>query len=218
MDSDCPVCQCGLGTQTFTQVTGEDSDVSADVFRLKCGHAFHNTCLCRALRVENSCPVCRESTANEPDFTIVINGATIRIDAFDDVVQTEIDLETTREVSDILEKIRNKQKFQNMRAKLNDTKLRYRKIEAKIMKYRASVMRSALDDLRITYQSEYEGIKKQLRRQCRHLKTETLKAAEFVEMSAETKSILPDYLNLNIEDFVDNKDTFGPLKHRFWHH
>jgi hypothetical protein len=76
--NDCPICVESLGRcedeliQNYTQ-PGEDADVSDNVFRLKCGHAFHCNCIVRQLRLKNECPVCRDlGSANQSQFTIAI--------------------------------------------------------------------------------------------------------------------------------------------------
>lgn len=62
--SDCPICAEPLGEAQsdiahFQSECDKDSDVNSKVFRLSCGHAYHNACLVRHLRTHRECPTCR---------------------------------------------------------------------------------------------------------------------------------------------------------------
>ena len=64
---DCPICCEALGDGlTHFQSSSSDHDVSETVFRLSCGHTYHNACIIRHLRQSKECPTCR-GVKTKPD-------------------------------------------------------------------------------------------------------------------------------------------------------
>lgn len=132
---ECPICveplceEDGNGNGPIANYTspGEDQDVTANVFRLKCGHAFHCNCIVRQLRLKNECPVCRDqgSAAQSGQFTIAITNQTITI-PLNEIIEAENDntnnivvQPTWTTLHQINELRRSNGRVQRQRAKLN---------------------------------------------------------------------------------------------------
>jgi hypothetical protein len=220
---DCAICHSTLGIADFVQGCNEDREESPEVFRLRCGHAFHNGCLCRSLRNDSGCPMCRgtagEIAQDEQQLRIVVDAdglLTIRTEDVEeeDVAETTFNLEEARVVSESLNTVGRLTNVQKARARVNLATKEYRKIEHTLFRARAAFLKSAIDDFRATWRSPFEKVRKNLKR-----KLKTLKTIE----TAEVFKVLPDvnldsYINYDVEPHVGNKDTFGPLKHTFWKH
>jgi hypothetical protein len=195
-------------------------EISDEVFRLRCGHAFHNVCLCRSLRNDSGCPMCRGQLSATPeevihDMRIVVDAnGVLSIEHDADVPSSSFDLEEARLVSETLSTIGQKTKVQEARAKVNKATKIYRKMEQSLMRKRCALISKAIESFRAECRTPFDKVRKDLKRKLRNLKkTET----------AEVANILQDidlnaYINYEVEAHVGNGDTFGPLKHSFWKH
>lgn len=56
---ECPVCQAEMTIPAF-EAASCDTSTETEI-RLKCGHAFHATCIALSFRNSSECPVCRDS-------------------------------------------------------------------------------------------------------------------------------------------------------------
>jgi hypothetical protein len=222
---DCAICHSTLGFADFVHGCEEDREESPEVFRLRCGHAFHNGCLCRSLRNDAGCPMCRgtltvvAANVEEQQLRIVVDAdglLTIRTEDVEeeDIAETTFNLEEARVVSESLNTVGRISYVQKARARVNVATKEYRKMEHTLFRARAAFLKSAIDDFRKTWRSPFEKVRKNLKRKLKSLKT--------IE-TEEVFKVLPDvnldsYINYDVEPHVGNKDTFGPLKHTFWKH
>lgn len=55
---ECTICVTPMGVPSFTAVQQEDA-VEGENCRLKCGHAFHTSCILTSFRYNPMCPCCR---------------------------------------------------------------------------------------------------------------------------------------------------------------
>jgi uncharacterized protein (DUF433 family) len=152
MDHDCAICRTDLGTLAFEKCSS-DQEVTDLVFRLKCGHAFHNGCLCRALRAQESCPSCRETkntdTAREFEFQVGTDGNIIITVPQDAEADGPINNFVTgiRDVMAVNVFIDRSSEVQSARAAANKAHRRYRAAEASIMNRRCELIKDALQRL-----------------------------------------------------------------------
>jgi tRNA U54 and U55 pseudouridine synthase Pus10 len=58
----CAVCQTDMTIPAFESATWDTSTETE--IRLKCGHAFHATCIALSFRNNSECPVCRDNVDN----------------------------------------------------------------------------------------------------------------------------------------------------------
>lgn len=224
MNSECPICKGDIGCAQFVQ-SADDHEESEEVFRLKCGHAFHNACLCRALRSDQGCPMCR-GTLEETEIglqgvqtmQIVVDADGLltiqQIQDVPDVEGTTFDLIEARQVSEALSAVGTVTSVQVARCAVNKATRAYRTEEHSLFKERAIVLRKTLDQFRAAKRGAFDKVRRKLRR--------TLKNLKKVEKEEVSKIItgvdLDNYINYDVEPHVGNKDTFGPLKHSFWKH
>lgn len=69
-DKECPICRVDMG-QTVFEPASEDAPVCEGVLRLRCGHAYHGTCIAMAFRAGVQCPMCRDNPeATENDYEL----------------------------------------------------------------------------------------------------------------------------------------------------
>lgn len=225
---DCPICQTDLAVPAFEACT-EDREAGPDVFRLRCGHAFHDGCLCRALRLSSGCPVCRmASDSAEPAeglrLEIGPDGQMQLIIGDDEDVQAPLqDLARTANAVALLENLGQSPQVQQERERLNRVRRRYRALEATIMQERRRRINEALRTLRHDFKREFEAEARALRRAIAALRRadrnaieRSMPAAEAAEALNLIHEMTPNAYTLH--GTVGNEDTFGPLKHRFWHH
>ena len=223
MENDCPVCQCDLGLKAFDATEKIDKEEGSDAFRLSCGHAFHNGCLCRALRLDNACPVCRHSAVESENINITINpDGTIEVHGVQ-MDREDVEVEDVTALADIqsrLEVVRKMSKVQKARANLNKEKKKYRACEKKLMQQRATYISEALVSLR-RHRETFEATRRNLRRSLRHVrKLETnsfLEGFPENEREAWTQKLDAHFgTSFDLTAVMDNRGTFGPLKHSFW--
>jgi hypothetical protein len=221
--NECPVCQCDLGYQAFDPSEKIDKEEGAEVFRLSCGHAFHNGCLCRALRLDNACPVCRNSAVETENINLTINpDGTIEIRGMN-LQEPDAEVEDVSGLAEIqgrLESVRKTSKIQNARKALNKEKKKYRVQEKKLMELRSGYISDALELMR-RHRNDFEVSRRNLRRSLRLVKS--METEAFLDgFPIDEKPAWIEKLDahfgttFDLHVVMDNKGTFGPLKHNFW--
>lgn len=225
-ENDCPICQSDLQTESYKKVT-EDSEVSDLVFRLKCGHAFHNGCLCRALRTDSHCPVCRSSEPAAVDFNIVVDEAgnmVMRIEDQQDAVMTEF-VAGVASIVNCFGHIDADNEVQKIRALANKAHKRYRKCEVEISRTRKRLIDDALAKLRAQRIDAYDKEASKYRKVLRLLRQTEIKSAQrFIGGRSDISIEDAEELYKGIEESTslraraNNEGTFGPMKSRFWTH
>ena len=63
-DQECPICRSDMGHTVF-ELSNEDGPIGEGVLRLRCGHAYHGTCIAMAFRAGVQCPMCRDNPDEE---------------------------------------------------------------------------------------------------------------------------------------------------------
>lgn len=245
---ECPICQDSLGCPAFTGKQSEDSEVplaggssaasgGTTAFRLKCGHAFHSSCLCQALRGSGGCPVCRDGPTGTGSGVAVEASANLVIDAdgnmhlefADDTTGDDDDsdaiaplgnLGRTAAVVAALDRVARSPEVQNQRTRLNRELRRYRHLEATIMQRRRTLVSGALRQLRAECLREFDVQRRSLQRAYAAVKRAELailgSEPDGASLVADIQRMAPNQYTLSGN--VNNDDIFGPLKHRFWHH
>lgn len=89
--TQCAICFESLGPslEAYVKDTTEDIDVCENVFRLKCGHAFHTNCVVRSLRMTPQCPSCRSSNENHVSANVDVRRI---LGTLSNVLDMELDL------------------------------------------------------------------------------------------------------------------------------
>lgn len=220
---ECPICQTDLNVVAYVQpgVDAIDAEDQED-FRLKCGHAFHIGCLCRALRTETSCPVCRSTTANrENTIQMTLRDGVLEFtinpeDVEEEPTQQPIDATVTTRVEAYMTEFTKVQRLpavQKARAELRRAKRKYRDMESNLMQVRADVLRDALDTFKSQYQRSFEDSKRALKRALRRVKD--LEEKPILRAIPDAQMYMDPY---TLADYVGNNNMFGPLKRSFWMH
>lgn len=218
---ECPICQSDMQTSSFQKDHADDSEEGLDAFRLKCGHAFHTACLCRALRTDSGCPVCRHTRMLT--VTIDVDGqiAVERDDA--DVLTQELteDITTATDLVNEMIQIRKHTTVQKMRRKINKLKAKYRSAETIMIQDRAGRLDAMLQDFTAkhytSFVEERSAIQKALQR-LRRTELELLKESvgpeKYASMVLTMNRISPE--EYTVENAVGNGGSFGPLRKSFW--
>ena len=152
--SDCPICADALGKPEDAFLHYEpsctvDRDVNESVFRLSCGHAFHNACLVRHLRKSHDCPSCRRTLA---DIEEPLDEFILEIDSMGQVNLRNVNVATPEvpwaSIGTLNElRVKNKQ-VQKARRKLNSAKRAYVDMEHRLIQKRARMLRETLQKFR----------------------------------------------------------------------
>lgn len=227
-DSDCAICRTDLGFLAFEKCSS-DQEVSDLVFRLKCGHAFHNGCLCRALRGQDSCPTCRESKTEEVrefEFQVGSDGNIVITVPQDGEADGPINNFVTgiRDVMAVNVYIDRNSKVQAARSAANKAHRRYRAAEKSIMNRRCELIKDALQRLGHEKRDFFNKEKSMYLYKLKDLRLSEKEAAKrYIEDHPETESALDDVMSMidestSIKARADNQNTLGPLKTRFWTH
>jgi CCR4-NOT transcriptional regulation complex NOT5 subunit len=138
-------------------------------------------------------------------------------DVEEDVPAGTINVSESRELNNALQEVRKLSKVQRVRRNVNNAIKAYRAHEQKLMKERRKCLIKCMETFK---EAHYEGFRK--------IKTKLNKkllALRKIE-TQEVRNILGDDAQLdcshygpyNISTHVDNRETFGPLKHTFWTH
>jgi hypothetical protein len=225
--TECSICQTDMQHLSFVKDHAEDDcDVDTPdgppVFRLRCGHAFHTACLCRALRADAGCPLCRHTTGHTLTLTIDADGLVVQ-DTDDIHTQPELlqDITQATELVTTLMDVRRHRDVQKLREKINKQKQAYRRLEIKLCKERADCIDSCLHNFsernRATFLQQRAKIQRSLHK-LRVAELNVLQCAlepeKYDSMVATMQRISPD--EYTVENTVGNGGAFGPLRKTFW--
>ena len=204
---DCSICIEPMTTKVYIQPNEDCEDKVDDqdhtCNRLKCGHAFHSSCIFASFRAGLGCPLCRESQKEEQfnDF-----------DATDPII-SRLDQERT--------KIRiNSKTVRLLRRDLNLKLRKYRLLAEHLRKERRLCLSKALREFRLKHKSEFKILAEEVSESLFSVETgETEELLKYFSIDEVTA-----YLN-HIKDFdydplelMRCKDTFAadPLTVQFW--
>ena len=230
---DCPICKTDLGSiKAFVAPTfdAEDQEVSAEVFRLRCGHAYHNGCLCRALRSQAGCPTCRQaptSASAYDNWTLTIDEsgvAVMRLSAEEPAdgwpqgaeaaYELPVDeLPRVHALMDALDAVRATQPIQQLRRHVNSERRKYKALETELTNARATKMRDAARQFRAARHAEYKAARSAYARALKRLKK-----AELAQLAKIDQSFRDDADRFAGDqwDIEPRLAYFGPHKRKFW--
>jgi hypothetical protein len=197
-----------LGPYKAFERATEDREESSEVFRLKCGHAFHTACLCHSLRLDNGCPLCR-GTASE-----------VALDAeYDDQAEEVLTLEVANGVlSDVTRAIMtagSRPDIQRVRARIHARIRTYRHMERHLCTRRAQIIRDALQQFRAQEYANFRRKCSRLKRDLRQLWRMEREATGVIIGSSAVDAIESIFgSGYALESWVPS--GFGPLRPRFW--
>lgn len=187
---DCPICSETLNHDSLVfdsyKPCEEDHEESSTVFRLSCGHAYHTTCIIRAIRTSgNHCPVCRGAPHAAPnsaqtnewggaEATMTFQNGAIQfqINILDDLIPTAPEATPVNgnpmnylESMQVLGHVRtHDRRVQKARQALNRVRDDYLEMESFLIRERSATLRDALKDFRKTYKPAYDRMVRDLRR------------------------------------------------------
>lgn len=231
LDTDCPVCKTTLNEPAFLASNAEDIEVSDTVFRLKCGHAFHMDCLCRCLRLNSQCPVCRQTAgADAGSATGAVGGAAgtyleIELDQAGNITginapglepeASDVNYAVATEMSKVIEQTGRNHGVQLKRKAFKLAKKKYRKLELELLVERAQLLKTTMRKFKDKYHNEFESAREHLNKRLKALKkaemAEAAKIAPHLNMSSAT---INDFVSYDLNDILGH--GFGPLDKRFW--
>ena len=175
-------------------------------FRLKCGHAFHTSCLCMSLRSASACPMC--GTDQEEEIVI-------------DVTQPLLQLTEAIEIVDKLDDARKEHRVQLIRRNVNNAIKQFRYVENSLLRKRKYALEhTGMRAFRREYREQFEHEKNKLQKQFNKLKSIEFSIALEKTTDAEERLTLEKMLKRSaIQDYSVHalfSNSFGPLKYSFW--
>lgn len=207
---DCGICIETMKTESFVSPTNkDDADDLIDLkdkecIRLRCGHAFHASCILCALRSGAGCPTCREGPSRynyDEEFYLEEDSALVqRLDA-------EISLIRSRS-----------QRVRKARHTLNRHGKEYRILCDKLRWERNACIKKALVNFRLKNRALYVESAEEVRNSLANVKN-----IEFKELASKaTSEELEEYSN-SIDDYVakeymrcNDVTAMDPISRKFW--
>lgn len=236
MSNDCSICFEDLGCAQYDPQCMMDTDVSASVFRLSCGHAYHTNCVMRAIRTTRVCPMCRSDgsrtidTGEDRGTEIVVSSdgqIMIRITEpgleEGEVEEAMVDVAAIGQaVLDVAAVRSSSPRAQKARRDRNKALKRYADHEGDLIVKRRQVICDALRAFREAERTDFERLRRQTQRDLRRCRAAELDALtrRFGEPRARE---MWTCLGLDEAEYdINSRNGLGtrmcPLKHRFWTH
>jgi len=227
VNMDCSICYTTMNVAQFDTSRKEEIELSETVFALACGHAFHTNCLCRALRMQTSCPLCRN---DEQGVTNVSTGQ-LRIgpnneieltwgsddDTMEDEVgfsRSRISLERAEKVVTVMNQVAAIPERQHFAARVNKEIKRCRTYENEIIRERRKLLGQSLEELRRTHHKTYIEKRRRVKKALQFLRVNDEKHIRKMDNSEE---ILQD-VNVYRNDLYSVDAIVGvDLGRSFWH-
>lgn len=146
MQHDCAVCQCDMGVVQYCPSEADKTE-SDSVVRLRCGHAFHGTCVALSLRSTGGCPMCRDKTVD--------NEGAVEI-SLSDLYESFRDVSSAL---DVVQTTRTRKEVQQERKELNRCRKAFHEKISSMQTHRKRLLRDALSDFRRTHRDAFERTK-----------------------------------------------------------
>lgn len=226
--NDCPICVEGLGfpNQVNLGEAGADHDVTENVFRLKCGHAFHCNCIVRQLRLKNECPVCRDQGPQQNQFTIAITNQTITIplnelfqeDNTNNVVNAPV-WNNLHQMNDLR---RTNGRVQRQRSHLNRVIHEQTELEKILLDERAHILRNSLQKFEKDWHPRQDHMCRKLQRELRKTRRIEFEELSKKEGPAQAQTLFND---LNLDAYEQSvrsvarrhiEPILDPSRRSFW--
>ena len=224
-DKTCPACYTDLDVPSFIKPEGVSKDSECgSAFRLKCGHAFHLECMCRSLRANPGCPLCRDEgqpASRAFEFTIdengnIIDGTAELVSEIQNAMGQD-EIERCIEISSKLDVVGKLKRIQTLRKNVNIAKKEYRRHEEFLKKRRSEMLDQVFEKFREDHKEKYEQSRRTFNKHLRKLKR--IEAIELQKIMSDAPTDLGPH---NIDKYVSYKltdilsDAFGPQKRNFW--
>jgi len=138
-------------------------------------------------------------------------------DDVDDDVPETINVNESRELNNALQEVRKLSKVQRVRRNVNNAIKAYRAHEQKLMKERRKCLTKCMETFKEAHYDGFRKVKTKLNKKLLALrKVETQEVTKI--LGEDAKLDCSRYGPYHISAHVDNRETFGPLKHTFWTH
>ena len=210
--NQCTICLDEIKCSAFTETATDDVVDANDstCLRLKCGHAFHTSCIVSNFRVGGGCPTCREPLREESH-----NPLELLAELANDFLETSGTLDDAR-----AHLRRVSPQIQEARRKMNIVRKEYRKLSQELIKDRARIVKDALKVFRKDNRSKFVKTFDSLKR--------SLEGVKEVERSAllqhHTPEEVAEYMeavesfDYDAEELMATRDlnSMDPLEKRFW--
>jgi hypothetical protein len=143
-----------MGVADFVKGTTED-DAGESHVRLRCGHAFHGTCLALSFRNTAECPLCRDSPFHQMDETLenVMVQVNTRVSEIDASLRQRVYVQ------------RHNPKLQRMNRRFNELTTDFQKEVSDLERKRKALMAEAIKRFRQDNRNTFEDTRKKLQKQ-----------------------------------------------------
>ena len=220
MSKECAICRTDMEILSFETPPEDLSDdicVNETCLRLKCGHAFHSSCIALSFRNTAKCPLCRD----EPDETwlpLDANNEILNWSNFDALVTVSTD--RLREIEDsisIIERVRQcNAKVQKARAQFNREKVKAFELVQRLEAKRKDALNGAIANFRRENRLTWERTRKTLQRNMRKIRKVEYEAMEQIVGATEAKKNLETLDHTNMYDLRRIMSHAEPFRKRFW--
>lgn len=203
MDTECPICKTDMGLPMFEKAT---EDVCTDTcIRLRCGHAFHGTCLAMSLRnAHTKCPLCRDDPEEDTADVPFLDELTTRIGEIDASVRQRTYVQT------------HDTNVQRERRRLNEYEREFNALEERLKHERHVRLSVTLKDFRKEYRAKFDKVRKRIQRQLTKVRSMEWRALDTIYgTDAATNTIAI----LDASGVYDSLHRLGPreaLRKSFW--
>lgn len=229
--SECPICQSNLESIHYVMPNGDSLDTELNVheFRLACGHAYHTTCLCRALRGESGCPVCRSKKKTDEPFTVNVdlegNMSMVFManenEELEDITEFAPDIAHATELVNSLDQVRQMRTVQLTRQQVNKHKKEYRKLERELMSLRQQHISGILEEFKKQNYVRFVQMRTKLKKSLQRLKMVERRGLEQIVDSDKLPELLDTMQRVSPTEYevrghVGNNGNYGPLCKTFW--
>lgn len=232
--SECPICQSSLDHAQFVTQTGaEDTELNEHEFRLGCGHAFHTTCLCRSLRTESGCPVCRSKKSHDEPFSVSVDlegnmsmvfmsgASAVAGEDLEEFSEFAPDIATATELVNSLDQVRQMRTVQLTRQQVNKQKKEYRKLERELVALRREHISGILDQFKKQHYVRFVQMRSKLKKSLQRLKSVERQGLEQIVDPTKLPELLETMQRVSPTEYevrghVGNNGNYGPLCKTFW--
>ncbi len=195
-----------MGVKAYEKVPTASDDAGDTHVRLRCGHAFHGTCLALSFRNTAECPVCRDSPHKvmENAFETVLFEVNTRVSEVDASLRQRFYIQ------------RHNPKVQKLNARFNALEKDFQKEVSSLEKKRKALVARAIKTFRQENRNTFEDTKKKLQKQLSKLRSAEWHALCEVYGETEAKKTL-ELLDVagaySVNHLFSNQEVF---RKRFW--
>lgn len=217
MSKECSICRTDMEILSFEsppEGLSDDICVNETCLRLKCGHAYHSSCIALCFRTNSKCPLCRDEPENEWANWLVPNNT----ENFDALITVSTD--RLRQIEDsisTIERIRQtNSKVQKARAKFNREKLKAFEIIQTLESKRKDALNGAIAKFRKEHRMTWEKTRRTLQRNISKIRKLEYEAMEQVIGTTQAKEQMDTLQYTNMYDIRRIMSQAEPFRKRFW--